>query len=281
MKKIYLALIITALACIIALTACGAEAAATRYRNEKMAEIQEQIDARLENSELYDFSFSGINELAADPVFVDFLAAQAKELCLNGKITVLYYFLDELEDRFPYSEAIDNALKESFLSLDDLDYAFSLIDRFERRKTYNFNGLVNRAEGVVAEYIRANGTNPITFTPGEGYYADCEDKSSYHEVGLEGSPLYDARNTVFRGDFKAVTEWGVDLNQYYEETPYGELYVYFRDNLISFDITGGAMVSFQDLAFEYIVGNNEFVWSGDYLFYFSANGAFIGYCEIE
>lgn len=281
MKKVYLTLVIVVLTCMIALTACGSEAAEVRYRNEKMTEIQEQIDARRENSELYDFSFSGIYELAEDPVFVDFLATQAKELCLNEKITVLYYFLDELEDRFPYSEAIDNALKESFLSLDDLDYAFSLIDRLERRKFYNFNGLIDRDEGLLAEYIRANGTNPITFTPGKGYYADCEDKSYRHEVGFEGSPLYDASNTVFRGDFKVVIEWGVDLNQYYEETPYGELYVYFRDNLISFDITGGAMVSFQDLAFEYIIGDNEFVWSGNYLFYFSADGSFIGYCEIE
>ena len=133
-----------------------------------------------------------------------------------------------------------------------------------------------------------NGINSITLTPGKGYYADRKDYSYSHDVGIEGTPLYDAGSVVYMGDFMIEDKWGVHLNKYYEETEYRSKTIYFRDYPINFDWyntagTGAAAPQFPetDIILEKFINNDKLVWSGDYLFLFSDDGVLIDWCELK
>ena len=136
-------------------------------------------------------------------------------------------------------------------------------DRLERLDSYSDDMRLNKGENPIASYIEEHGTEKISTASGTGFYADKEDSYSKKTIGISGSPLYDAEQITYKGDFKIEEQYGVELNSYYEETHYSRTYYYFRDQKISFS-----------------PDEKDIVYSGEYLFCFDSNGYLTNYCNI-
>lgn len=246
------------------------------------------------------FYFEIPESLRGNAKFEKFLLTQAQEMCQNNEWAMLSGFLVHIMYEDYQTTAISKALSDRFLPeycqardlrnisellsiLKDLDYTspsnaemitdyFSSAETLEealeikdRLEPHGYSLPLNRNSDLIASYIEANGTNPVTKKPRRGYYADKKDGSSKHTIGLPNSPIYDAKSYTYKGDFKIVKEWGVELNIWYEETSYSRKdKYYFRDQQINFSPDDG-----------------DCVWSGDYLFCFSDNGDLIAYDTVK
>ena len=172
---------------------------------------------------------------------------------------------DLLDSGSPYPETA-KALAETFAGCasDNLEDAFKIKETLKYLDYYNANLNINRDSTLIATYIESNGIEEITTTPGTGFYANEENHSSSHKVGLSNSPLYDDESITYHGDFMIRRKYGVKLNSYYEETSYSDTSCCFRDNYIDFSPDDG-----------------ECIYSGDYLFCFASNGTLIDFAEID
>ncbi len=202
-----------------------------------------------------DFDF--IDSELDDPIFIDFLSAQVKDMFENGEYTFIPWLFKELARENIKNSELRSVLIDSFQNLKDLEAAFEMVWRFDNVEYYRYKIKLTRDSTPIVSYIESNGTEKITTTPGKGYYADEEDRDYFQRVGLSTSPLYKASKTTYLGDFKKVYAYGRKLNSYYEETSYSETTYYFRGIEIDFTPNDG-----------------EFVLSGDYLFCFYPNGTF-------
>lgn len=233
-----------------------------RIRDDMIADIKDEI-AAYRSRESFMISFIVIDGVK-DQIFEDFLVTQVQEMCQNREISLLIEFLQELEFEKCYYESIVQVVNDWLVSLGDIEAAFDVVAKMDIPLDYYKAELkLNRTSGLIGEYIGKNGTKPITFTPGEGYYANEQDSTSKDVVGLPDSPLYDAEEETHFGDFMLVHEYGVTLNAYYEETYYSREKFYFRDTALLFSPYDG-----------------ECVWSGDYLFCFDSSGLLIGFSKI-
>lgn len=289
-----------------------------RYRKEKILDIQTEIKEYREDEDSY-FSVYISDELMEDSLFQDFLVTQVQEmcencetslledflseleyvsyawmystpiqnsfetlvqkLCKNGEWGELYSFLRELEwDDQQYSY-LTNAVTDAFMDSGTPEAALEMLDELSWLEYYNSQMILTRDSQVLASYINENGTQPITTTPGEGYYANEEDTSSRKTVGITGSSLYDAKSVTHFGDFKRVEEYGVELNRStYTERSYSDVYWYFRDCYVAMDSLEELLTFDFDSLENSLEG--EFVLSGDYLFVFSFDGVLLDFCKL-
>lgn len=229
-----------------------------RYIKGCIDDVREEIlDYRSgASSDIYFWVSSSAME---DPTYIDFLSTQVSEMIDNAEYNLLYKFLKRLELEDAYISGIKNDVTNLFNSVGDLKAALEIKDKLEYLDYYNADFDLSRDSSIVTTYIEANGIKKISTTPGTGYYANEKDESTFKRVGLPTSPLYDATSTTYQGDFKIKSEYGVELNSYYEETSYSRTNYYFCDNYISFSPDDG-----------------ECIYSGEYLFCFSYNGTLIG-----
>lgn len=191
--------------------------------------------------------------LASDEEYQHFFVGQMQELCQNKEYDLLDYFLRELEENNIKSKLISETLSDCLASCKTIESAWDLSMTAYGLDYYNKSLTLNKNTGIIAEYINANGINPITLTKGEGYYAGEANSSWDKRVGISGSKLHDSKSTTYMGDFKRVTKSGIRLNyDTYTEEAYGHTQYYFRDKEIHFYPEDG-----------------ECVWSGDYLFCFA------------
>ncbi len=200
-----------------------------------------------------DIGFSFAEKLPEDIVenssFLAYIDNQVKELFKEKNYRKLDSFLFECEELGFEDETLEDTVKKCYEEIGDIESALLLF-----RWLDDYNVELRKDKGVIAAYIKENGTQPVTTKKGEGYYADKKDYVDKDTVGLHNSPLYDAKEYKFFGDFKSVRKYGVKLNSWYEETNYSyEAKYCFRDK-----------GSFESL-------NGEFIWSGDYLFQFMGN----------
>lgn len=234
-----------------------------RYIRNEMDDVLEEISDYRSGEDTYFSIWIGSSALE-DQTFVDFLSTQASDMIANGEYGLLDEFLGELEYSDAYIREIRDNITASFESVDNLEDAFKIKKELAYLDYYNANLNFNRSSPLIASYIESNGIEEITTTPGTGFYANEEDSSSSHTVGLPTSPLYDAESTTYKGDFAIEREYGVKLNSYYEETSYSRTYCRFRGVGIGFSPDDG-----------------ECIYSGDYLFCFASNGSLIDYAEID
>ena len=221
--------------------------------------VQEEIlNYRSGESSNIDFLVS--SDAMVDSTYIDFLSTQISEMIDNAEYELLGEFLEELENENAYISELKDDVINLFNSVAEV--AFAIKDK--ELDYYNVDFDLSRDSSIVATYIESNGIEKISTTPGTGYYADEIDKSNYHRVGLERSPLYEATSTTYRGDFEIRSEYGVKLNSLYEETSYSHTAYSFRGNDISFSPDDG-----------------ECIYSGDYLFCFSSDGTLIDLSKIN
>lgn len=296
-KRKLIVTVAVVLTCVIVWSAT----ADIRSRNSCMRSIEEVI-SNYRSGEGSSINIGFPDSLPEDTKFEKFLLTQAQEMCQNDELELLISYLNALERRNYESAAITETADNYFLAkaqktcqardltsliellsaLDDFDYTspsitamvtdyFSTAESIEealeiknRLEWYGYDFNLNRNSGVLASYIKERGTNPITKSPRSGYYADKKDTSWKNVIGLEGSPLYDAGSITYKGDFKYIQSWGVDLNKWYKEESYSESEYYFRDQKIYFSPDKG-----------------ECVWAGDYLFCFDSNGELVDYVTVE
>lgn len=234
-----------------------------RYINREINKIKEQIsDYRNGHGSIRFYLSSNMLE---DERVVSFLREQTQELCDANEYNVLRSYLNELEVDKYFDYEIQNIIIQNFEGKDSLDEALAMKnDLGDYLKFYNSGLVLNRDSGLIKAYIEKNGMNDISTTPGTGYYAKEEDRSTNHRVGLDTSPLYDAERITHIGDFKIKEKYGVELDSYYQEKHYSYTDYYFRDCHISFSPYDG-----------------ECIYSGKYLFCFSKNGNMVDYCEID
>lgn len=234
-----------------------------RYIKSEMNNVLQEIsDYRSgESSYLYLWLDSSALE---DPNFLGFLVEQASNMIENDEYRLLDEFLGQLEGHDVYISEIRDTVTNSFESVDNLEDAFKIKETLKYLDYYNANLNINRDSTLIATYIESNGIEEITTTPGTGFYANEENRSSSHKVGLSNSPLYDDESITYHGDFMIRRKHGVKLNSYYEETSYSDTSGCFRDNYIDFSPDDG-----------------ECIYSGDYLFCFASNGTLIDFAEID
>lgn len=228
---------------------------------QEMCENDERIllGKYLEQLEKADYDTSSVTK-----VIDDYFLAEAEEAYQSGNASALasiIWVADDLTSAAAFSQIMD-VVNEYCVSVDNIEEALELHSSFAKR--YDQFVPLNRNSSAIATYIEKNGTNPVTKTPGEGYYADKEDKYHKTTIGIEGSPLYNSTRHTYMGDFKYVKKSGVELNKSYKETSYSKYSYYFRDQMIYFSPDEG-----------------ECVWSGKYLFCFASDGKLIGYATIE
>ncbi len=234
-----------------------------RYIKGRIAKIEEEV-AACRNGENYRFYFWVSSAEKEDPTYIDFLSTQVSEMIENTEYSILGNFLERLESEEAYIPEVKDDVTALFNGVGDLEVALKIQDELKYLKYYNADFDLSRDSVMIAAYIKTNGIEEITTTPGTGYYANETDRSSNHQVGLEDSPLYDAKGVTYRGDFKITYESGVGLDSHYEETYYSSATYHFRDNYITFSPDDG-----------------ECVYSGEYLFCFSRGGTLIGIAKIS
>lgn len=232
-----------------------------RYRNEKISQIEEEIEECRKTSE--SLSVYIPSSLIQDEKFQTFLISQVDEMCKNNDTWLLLDLIMEMDEKECNIPTVKETINEYFSSFTDIEIALETNDKINYCNYYS-GWVLNRSSKVIDTYIEKNKTNPITMTKGEGFYAEEENSSSSHTVGLPSSPLYDRNSVSYYGDFKVRISSGVRLNSYYQEEKYHRESWSFRDNIIDFSPDDG-----------------ECVWSGDYLFCFSDSGILIGYEELS
>lgn len=258
----------------------------TRKRNNVIEDIQNIISSYRESNDSYKSMYLYIsNEYAEDDVIIDFLCSEIQKMCTNKEYELLHDFVDcIILDNYIQNDEILTTLIDCFNSSSTIEDALSLRDQFDKEEGYKgsyyskdktqayeyWNTIqdkmpLSKNASPISTYIEHNSTQLVTATPGEGFYAEYENEYHREIIGIEGSPLYDAKSKTYFGDFMQKREYGVELDSYYQERKYDRSDFYFRGYHISFSPT-----SFLEL-------NCEFVWSGDYLFCFSYNGTLLAY----
>lgn len=269
-KRIIISIVIF---CALAVGAYWMASKDERDVNKEIEHIEQQIaEIRAGERGYYQFQTWIYSEERKSEKFEEFLVTQIEEICRNEEIALLDAFLEELENDEYYSEEVRNAA--SAIQCSNVENTLSLLKLFGKHSSDGFYELhfeINRNSDAIASYIKDNGVNQISYTPGEGYYADKSDSSQYNTVGIAGSPLYDSSGTKYLGDFKRLRTSGVKLNSLYEEESYSSAYYSFRGERIKF---------FDDESSAWQPVEGECVWSGDYLFCFSSTGELIGYADL-
>lgn len=237
-----------------------------RFIKREMKEFSQEVSNH-RNGVHYDFHLDPA--AMEDPTFVDFLKSQISDMFENDEYILINHVLSDMEYDAKNEEILD-LVTDYCKEIEDLKTALWFYDMRDSKYYYYNLKFLNRNSGIIASYIEENGTKEITTTPGEGYYADKEDSSSRHTVGLSGSPLYDAISIKYLGDFMIENIYGVELNRYYEETSYSYKDYYFRDNDLT--VRGDSGFTLDD---------GECVYSGDYLFFFSENGDLILFSNLN
>lgn len=228
---------------------------------ELKATIQDEIDAyRSGRSKQLDF-FVGFG-LENNSEVEAYVIQTIEELYKNQEINILCAFLDELDNNYE-NENVLKYLQNSVENSQEIDLNIRLLNELNQFGYYSNLG-VSKKTRFLASYIENNGTKPVTLMPGQGYYANHTDESHSTTIGIAGSPLHEDKSVTYMGDFKKVVESGVRLNSYYEEESYSRTEYFFRECFL-FDFNE----------------NWEFVWSGDYLFCFSANGDLETYIKVN
>lgn len=154
--------------------------------------------------------------------------------------------------------------------VDDIWNNLPLDEKLENSEKWRYNRYMDSWKVTyqdIEKYIEEHGEKEI-YTDGQdvGYYAG---KTEYNDKGeyIGGTPLHDGVSVSYHGDFERICYYGVELNQYYEETSYSRVDCYFRGTLIEFDVL-----------------SHDFIYSGDYLFAFSnttfSKGKYKGYAKI-
>lgn len=266
MNKKKITIIISALlVCALAFAIFWKATEKTRYIKGEMEDIQEQVVA-FRAGERDSFHIYFLDYVAEDPGMEELLISFVKEMCENREEKMLLEFLEELEYTDYHSEALAAVLDDYLETYGDADFLFGILDSytFKSLAYYNNKVTINRNTSAIASYIEEHGTQFITTTPGEGYYADKEEGTSKEVIGIEGSNLHDSVSLTNYGDFQHRHSYGVRLNRtFYEEENYSFSGYYFRGEQISFDPTNG-----------------ECVWSGGYLFCFDTDGTLLGFDEL-
>lgn len=150
-----------------------------------------------------------------------------KEIKSNPK--KLSFFLKKLEDKNFEKQGIQNEINKLTL---DFEEKISL-----HYSTYLwFYQLPKITKAEVETYIKQNENRKLYLKSDEGgFYDGNKDTHNRNTVGIEGSPLYDAKSTTYFGDFKCVLEYGVKLNSTYHEQSYSHSFYYFKDQIIGFN----------------------------------------------
>lgn len=234
-----------------------------RYRKEEINNILRVLTA-WENNEDCIVIFDWTEDLVEDPQFREFVAGKTQELLDNGEIDLLGRFLRYLEYDDQQHAFIRDIVTNAFMNTTTLEDAIKITEAFRSSTYYNQELFLTRDSQVIDSYINENGMQTITYEKGKGYYADKEDEKKLKRIGVDNSPLYDAVETIYYGDFKEKRSYGRKLDSQYQEKDYSYRDYYFRDNIISFTPRSG-----------------KCVWSGDYLFCFNPDGQLIDYCQIE
>ncbi len=230
-----------------------------RYIKSEMEYVLEQVEA-YRSGENSDIEFYVASSVLDDWEFIDFLSVQASEMIDNGEYDLLFEFLTELRRNDACISEIQDNVKNMFESIEDLEIALEIkekysVDYYEPVLSFR------RDSKLFSSYIKSNGIEEITTTPGTGFYANEKDDISTDWIGLEGSPIHDSKSLTYMGDFKILEEYGVTLDKYYNETYYSYDNYYFCDQPIDFSPMDG-----------------ECIYSGNYLFCFDSDGTLIG-CE--
>jgi hypothetical protein len=230
-----------------------------------MKEIEQQIEECRIKGETR-FSKYIPMELRDDEIFLGFIVEKIYEMYNRHEIQKFGdSFVCTMIDNELDEEVIINAVIEGYQKVSSFGEALEIRDCFKYREEI-FNGLsMTRSTPMLVEYIEKHGTKPVVTTPGEGYYAD--EKDAYSEKRPGGGPLYDAIYTTYIGDFKAVHYYGTRLNRFYQEEEYSDLYFYFREARIYFDL------DFKEF--------EEIVWTGEYLLFFSENDVLLEHEYLE
>ena len=250
----------------LAVLICGVVIVQGLQRYTAIERVKREIsEKRSEGGPMYLYFVP--DGMKTDKKFQGLIVEQVQELCQNKEYFLLCCFLNEMEDEEMYFSSVEEFLSNYINSSGDIADSIELITELGRYGSFDFyttSLVLNKNNGVLAEYFNAQGVKPITFTEGEGYYADRKNEASSSRVGIEGSNLYNAVNVVYMGDFAKYTRSGVRLNNYYEEESYSSEEYSFRDHSIHFDPTTG-----------------ECVWAGDYLFLFDSNGNLLDFEEVS
>lgn len=228
-----------------------------RLRNSTINDIDQAISEYRSGKKEY-IMLIYLKKFNDDPKFQDFINSKAEEMIANKEVDLLSDFLSELEDNDYYSDSIVKLVNNYFnscSSLEELLYFAKKVGAYDIEYYNKELPSINKNTKFVADYINTNGTKTISKNAGTGYYANYENESYYKVIGIEGSPLYDAKTVTYFGDFKQVRKYGVALNEYYEEEAYSSTEWFFKDINTGFNPLNGSCI-----------------WSGDYLFSFSSTG---------
>ncbi len=236
-----------------------------RERNREMKYIQEQFDEYREGKNpMLPVVFD--DELINDAEFQEFLTMQVREMCENGEARLLNEFLSGVEHYRKYYVFLQDAVTEGFGYVKTIEDAFYIKEELRLLDYYNEGLKLTLQSPVIASHIEEHGTNDITVTPGEGYYANEKD-SSWSKTLVDGLPLFDAEEITYFGDFKCRHSYGVRLSALYQEENYSSTTYCFRDCYITFPSEQGECIW------------SECIWSGNYLFCFSSTGELVGFTD--
>lgn len=197
-----------------------------------------------------------------NPKMEEFVIKTIDTLYDNGEIDILNRCIsgiDSLGDFF--NENIYDYLQNKMNNPLHPEYAVELIYALDYFDYKNLE--ISKDSAFILTYIDDQGMNPISTTPGTGYYADKENESKHETIGISGSPLYSDFSIIYMGDFKKEIRSGVTLDYSdYQEKSYYDTTCYFNDCMLS-----DPRASFDS---DYNMESYDYIWSGNYLFVFDS-----------
>ena len=142
----------------------------------------------------------------------------------------LVYFINKLDYKgYEHPNIQDEISKLTF----NFEEKLLLKDSVNYSCYYSFPEIT---KSEIDTYIKENGLKELHTKQEIGcFYYGKEDAHTYKQYGLDWSPIYDASDTTYLGDFKIHKKYGVDLNSFYQEQAYSETYYYFKNESIGFD----------------------------------------------
>ena len=206
------------------------------------------------------------DRMIEDPKFQRFIIENAQKMSDDGETVLLGKFVDRIAySGCEYPEVLE-IVKEYYNNLDSMDDVIELISSAGQWDYYCDAIDAKKTSPFFKKYFEENGMYIATTTPGEGYYGDKGSRKYNNTVGIEGSPLYDAGNISYYGDFKVAHQEGVRLDYNYNEESYSNTFYYFRDNYMAIN------------PFE--VGG-EWILTGEWLFNFDDSGELAYYGKVK
>lgn len=236
-----------------------------RDRKELMTEISEELAENYSDSSpsLYFYYDDVWN---TDEEFNDFLVTQVQDLITNKNPRLLLEFLENLEDQDTFNPEIVSLITNSGTTTENMEFLLGVFNYlpYSELEYYNQCFVFNRNSGMLGQFISQNGIKPITYTAGEGYYADKTNSSKKANGDNYASFIVRGTESIsYFGDFKVEHNQGLRLDQYYQEENYSYNTYYFRDKLM----------------YNFSPYDGECVWSGTYLFCFAPDGTLLNFAD--